>query len=232
MSKMNDKKISIFVATPMHAGTCTDKFSLSCISLQKQALLKNIEIDFVFLSGNAMITSARNSLVSLFLQSNYTHMLFIDSDISFDAHQVLNMALADKDVIGAVYPTKEIDWDKVYNAVSNGFKSNQLPLLASTYMFNPLFDESITLGSEKMVEVKHLGTGMLCIKREVFESMKDITYSYKTKEGFIEYEFFATNLREGITTEDFYFCESWRKTGGKIFLAPWVILRHTGNYTF
>jgi len=231
MNKMY-KKISIFVATPMHAGTCTDRFSLSCISLQKQALLKDIEIDFVFLSGNAMITSARNSLVSLFLQSNFTHLLFIDSDISFDAHQVLNMVLTDKDVIGAVYPSKEISWDRVYNAVTNGVKANQLPLIASNYIFNTISGESIALGSETMVEVKHLGTGMLCVKREVFDSMKDFTYSYMTKEGFTEYEFFATNLREGINTEDFYFCENWRKTGGKIFLAPWVILRHTGTYTF
>jgi hypothetical protein len=225
-------KPSIFVATPMHAGNCTDGFSLSCISLQKQALLKNIEVDFVFLSGNAMITSARNTLVRLFLQSNFTHLLFIDSDISFDASQVLDMVLSDKDVIGAVYPTKEISWDRVHSAVKGGISSSQLPLFASNYVLNTVSDESIVLGSENIMEVKHLGTGMLCIKREVFNSLKEFTYSYKTKEGFNEYEFFATNLREGITTEDFYFCESWRKIGGKIFLAPWVILRHTGTYTF
>lgn len=224
--------ISVFVATPMHAGTCTDGFSLSCISLQKLALMKGIEVDFIFLSGNAMITSARNKLVNLFLKSNFSHLLFIDSDISFNAEQVLEMILSDKDIIGAVYPQKDIVWERVRQASLQGFTSQQLPSIASTYAFNTISNEAVSLGDRDIVEVKHLGTGMLCVKRNVFELLKNSVNYYTNDEGEKEYEFFSVNVKEGIFTEDFYFCEIWRRINGKVFLAPWVKLRHTGSYTF
>lgn len=225
-------RISIFVATPMHTGVCTDGFSLSCISLQKLALQKGVELDFVFLSGNAMITSARNNLVSIFLKSNFSHLLFIDSDISFNSDQVLEMVLSDKEVIGAVYPQKDIVWERVRQASLQGLTSQQLPSVASTYAFNTISNDTVILGDKNIVEVKHLGTGMLCIRRTVFDTLKNIVNSYVNEKKELEYEFFSVNVKEGIFTEDFYFCELWRKTGGKIFLAPWVLLKHTGSHTF
>jgi hypothetical protein len=240
-----NNRISIFVATPMHAGTCTDGFAKSCLSLQREADRQNIDIDFVFLSGDSMITSARNTLTHAFLRTKYTHMLFIDSDIAFEGKQVLDMVLKDIDIIGGVYPKKHISWDNIYYAVKNGAKKEHLPLVASNYVVNSVSGEAIELGSSDLIEVRHLGTGMMCIKREVFEQLKSIVPTYTmgdaldsnyNKTGInnadLVYEFFSTEINDGLITEDFYFCDLWRKNGGKIFLAPWVRLKHTGSYTF
>lgn len=240
-----NKTISIFVATPMHAGTCTDGFTKSCLAFQREADRSGIDIEFVFLSGDSMITSARNTLAHAFLKSRFTHLLFIDSDISFDGKQVLEMVLKDIDIIGGVYPKKHISWDNIYHAVKNGAKKEHLPLIASNYVVNSISGNPIELGSKDLVEVRHLGTGMMSIKREVFELLKykvptytigdalDRNYAAPNieNEDFV-YEFFSTEIDVALMTEDYYFCDLWRKNGGKIFLAPWVRLKHTGSYTF
>jgi hypothetical protein len=33
-------------------------------------------------------------------------------------------------------------------------------------------------------------------------------------------------------SEDYYFCDKFRKVNGKIYAAPWVMLKHTGSYTY
>jgi len=243
--KENKNNISIFVATPMHAGTCTDGFAKSCLALQREADKKNIDIEFVFLSGDSMITSARNTLVHAFLKTNFTHLLFIDSDITFDGFQVLDMVLKDIDIIGGVYPKKHISWDNIYHAVKSGARREHLPIVASNYVVNSMSGKPIELGSLELVEVRHLGTGMMCIKREVFDSLMSKIPTYTIgdsldrnytdagikNEDFV-YEFFSTEINGALMTEDYFFCDLWRKNGGKIFLAPWVRLKHTGSYTF
>lgn len=243
---LENKKMSIFVATPMHAGTCTDGFTQSCLGLQRDADSRGVDIKFVFLSGDSMITSARNTLAHAFLKSNCTHLLFIDSDISFDGKQVLDMVLKDVDIIGGVYPKKHISWDNIYQAIKGGARPEHLPLIASNYVVNSVAGGLIELGSKELIEVRHLGTGMMSIKREVFEALKSkvptyvmgdaLDRNYSASKEIPEedkvYEFFSTEIDVALMTEDYYFCDLWRKNGGKIFLAPWVRLKHTGSYTF
>jgi hypothetical protein len=192
-----------------------------------------------------MITSARNTLVHAFLKTKFTHLLFIDSDITFEGSQVLDMVMKDIDIIGGVYPKKHISWDNIYHAVKSGVRPEHLPLVASNYVVNSISGNPIELGSSELVEVRHLGTGMMSIKREVFEFLKDKVPTYVmgdaldrnyTSAGIDNvdtvYEFFSTEINEALMTEDYYFCDLWRRNGGSIFLAPWVRLKHTGSYTF
>jgi hypothetical protein len=241
---LNEKNnISIFVGTPMHAGTCTDGFAASCLALQREADRLGVGIDFAFLSGDSLITSARNTIVHAFLKTNCTHLLFIDSDISFDCSQVLKMVLQDVDIIGGAYPKRHISWDDVYDAVKNGVKKEHLPIAASTYVVNSVSGNPVEFGSLDLVEVRQLGTGMMSIRRGVFEFLMDKIPTYTLSDGLIRnywgmkdedlvYEFFSTEIDGGLIPEDYYFCNLWRRHGGKIFLAPWVRLRHTGSYTF
>ena len=33
-------------------------------------------------------------------------------------------------------------------------------------------------------------------------------------------------------SEDYMFCQMWRKMGGKIYLCPWMKTQHIGTYAF
>jgi hypothetical protein len=69
------------------------------------ALEKNVDVTFQLLKSS-LVTQGRNLCVAAFLDSNYTHLLFIDSDIYFHAESIFEMIKRDKDVISIPYPLK------------------------------------------------------------------------------------------------------------------------------
>jgi hypothetical protein len=54
------------------------------------------------------------------LESDCTHLLFIDSDIAFKAQSAFNLLYADKDVISIPYPLKDMNWDKAMHMFKEG----------------------------------------------------------------------------------------------------------------
>ena len=49
------------------------------------------------------------------------------------------------------------------------------------------------------------------------------------------YQFFDSSICEKtgiLRSEDFTFCDMWRKQGGKIYAAQWVKLKHIGTHVF
>mgnify|MGYP000341873540 CR=1 FL=1 len=109
---------------------------------------------FSFLFNESLITRARNYLVDEFLRSDFTHLLFIDSDIHYNPQDVIAMLALEKDVIGGPYPKKSINWNQFeigvavknnvefFNAKSNDewfiptLKEMHLIYLAKNYLNN------------------------------------------------------------------------------------------------
>lgn len=123
------------------------------------------------LSNESLITRARNLLVDSFLQTDCTHLLFIDSDIEFRPKDVLELlSLCDeKDIVCGPYPKKNICWEKVALAVEKGFHRHDPLLLdrfAGEYTFTPLKGSPIHL--DQPTEVLECGCGFMMIKRSVF----------------------------------------------------------------
>jgi hypothetical protein len=47
-------------------------------------------------------------------------------------------------------------------------------------------------------------------------------------------EFFGTSITELglLLSEDYHFCELWKKEGGKIYADPTIELRHVGQHVY
>ena len=196
---------------------------------------------FSFMFNESLIQRARNGLVKGFLQSHATHLLFIDADIRFQAEEVLPMIEADKDVICGIYPKKEVDWDKVNAAAVAG--KTDLQGHGGAFVFNMAGDSAET-GEDGMIEVRHAGTGFMLIKRGVFEHLIPHVPSYRIS-SFIDpetgeyakpltHEFFTTSIDAGgaLLSEDYNFCELFRKHGGKVHANPFIKLDHVGTYVY
>jgi hypothetical protein len=69
---------------------------------------------------SSLVTQGRNMCVSAFLQSNASHLLFVDSDIAFNSGAAERLVACDKDVISIPYPLKDINWDKGINMIKEG----------------------------------------------------------------------------------------------------------------
>lgn len=233
---------SIMVATPMYGGMCYGPFAQSLLNLNYVLNQRGWNWDAKFIFNESLITRARDDLAAMFmLDESFTHLLFLDADIHFNGVDIVKMIEADKDIIGGCYPTKGIDWDQVVTAVHQGVPTELLPVLGSNYVFHTL-DPTMKgrPGDTTPVEVARIGTGMMLIKREVFEKLKPHTPTYinmnvpqlMNKEV---HQYFALSIdpdTKHLYSEDYHFCNEWRKIGGEVWAAPWAMGVHIGSYHF
>jgi hypothetical protein len=229
----------IFIGTPMYAGMCTGLYTQSLINTIFACSNKGHEISYGLTSNQSLITHARNTLVHSFLKTNATHLMFIDADMRFSGQDVLQMLEADKDIICAVCPKKEIDWENVASAVKKGVPFNELNRHSGSFTACLTNKETkITVPTYESLEVDACGTGFMLIKRHVFDTLKPLCPKFiEGKPGEEEWEtkYFDTSINpetNKLLSEDYHFCYIWRKTGGKVYVAPWLKIAHVGTYVF
>lgn len=273
------RKCKLFVATPMYGGQNNGLYMKACLDLQGLCMQYGIEIRFSFLFNESLITRARNYLVDEFLRSKSTHLLFIDSDILFDPNDVLALIALDKDVIGAPYPKKSINWKNIGQALIKNPTMNvgELENLVGDYVFNPV-PGTKQFNVREPLEVMEIGTGYMMVKREVFDKFAEAYPKQNYKPDHVGqanfdgsryiHAYFDTVIDNGYTyddlytlvqkasngedvsaeakkfidiektashrylSEDYMFCQYWRKIGGSIWLCPWMRTQHVGTYAF
>jgi len=247
------RKNKLFVATPMYGGMAHGLYIKSSLDLQTTMNKYGIETKFSFLFNESLITRARNYLADEFLRSDHTHMLFIDADIHYNPQDVLALMALDKDVIGGPYPKKSINWGNVAQAARAhpNMEPKELEQLVGEYVFNVVKGTKQFTVTEPL-EVMEIGTGFMLIKREVFEKMEKEYPNIRYKPDHVGqanfdgsryiHAYFDTviDYKESITgggsdrylSEDYMFCQMWRKMGGKIYLCPWMKTQHIGTYAF
>ena len=247
------KRHKLFVATPMYGGMNHGLYMKSCLDLQTTMMRYGIEIKFSFLFNESLITRARNYLVDEFLRTEYTHLLFIDSDINFNAQDVIALLALDKDVIGGPYPKKSMNWGNIAHAARNhpDLEAKKLESLVGEYVFNVVKGTQQFQVTEPL-EVMEIGTGYMMVKRDVFDKMKVEYPTIKYKPDHVGqanfdgsryiHAYFDTviDTKESIVgggsdrylSEDYMFCQMWRKMGGQIYLCPWMKTQHIGSYAF
>ena len=247
------KKHKLFIATPMYGGMAHGMYVKASLDLQGLMSKYGVETRFSFLFNESLITRARNYLVDEFLRSDCTHMLFIDSDIHYSPQDVIAMLALDKDVIGGPYPKKSINWPNVALAarMHPELPPHELETLVGDYVFNVVKGTQQFSVTEPL-EVMEIGTGYMMIKREVFPKLEAAFPQLRYKPDHVGqanfdgsryiHAYFDTiiDTKDSATgggsdrylSEDYMFCQLWRKIGGKIFLCPWMKTQHIGTYPF
>ena len=242
----------LFVATPMYGGQCAGIYTKSTNDLAMACSKYNIPLRFFYLFNESLITRARNYCVDEFLRSDCTHLLFIDSDIGFNYQDVfvlmhLTDAAEDRHVVTGPYPKKTISWEKIKRAVEGGFADDnpfELENFVGDYVFNPVDNQS-SFKVDELLEIREGGTGFMMIARETLEKYAEAYPELKYKPDHVRTKnfdgsreitaFFDTIIEEEsrrYLSEDYMFSHYLRKAGMKIWMAPWMQLRHMGSYTF
>ena len=241
--EVKTKTPHLFVATPMYGGMCNGSYTLGMIQMVAQFTQAQVPFQFAYMMNESLITRARNSLAHDFLQSECSHLMFIDADIGFNPMDILKMINANKDIICGIYPKKEVDWVAVEKAAKEG-KTN-LKDYSGAFVLNFAHELGKELHTDETgcVEVRHGGTGFMLIKRKVFDYLTDKVPTYRpstikdAKGNYLKpevKEYFATSIDESgcLLSEDYHFCELWRKNGGKIHANPFIKLEHVGTYVY
>jgi hypothetical protein len=230
--------VKICIATPMYGGNAKSVYITSLSNLVIKLTQRGHSISQTNLTNESLITRARNTLTYSFLESECDALLFIDGDHSFDPDDIVKMVESGKDLIGAIYPMKSINWNAVRNAALLG-KEN-LEEYSGIFAVNML-DQSQGFKVDEPFKVLDIGTGMMFITRKVFEDLRPICKIYKNNSigssipfGGEVVEYFTTTINEHGTllSEDYAFCAMWRSLGNDVWAAPWVKITHAGEYNF
>ena len=172
--------------------------------------------------GDSLVGRARNHLVADFLDSECDTMLQIDSDILFTTKHIERITSHNEPIVGGFYPRKS---DGPLAWIANGFNDGTNPP-----------DE------RGLVNLMYMGTGFLCVKREVFEKMKEKwpqdNYVADGPGKRNEHNFFPvgvvpnrcdpTGKTNRYLSEDWYFCERALQLGYKVWGDSQVCLQHIG----
>jgi hypothetical protein len=206
---------------PCYGGQVNEGTFISMLKYMATAQRYGLNFTIDTMVNESLVTRARNSLVAkmLHFEPKSTHLMFVDADIGFEPEEIFKLVLADKEVVGGLYPKKSLPISYVVNRVPNAAKEGNL------------------------VEVSNLGTGFLLIRRSVLENMisryPELHYvdaiGLDPKFDPYKYALFDTMISPSTKeymSEDYTFCYRWREMGGKIWADLSITLNHMGFYTF
>ena len=219
----------------------TEDYFHSILDLQNFCRQEEIGLNVQTLGQESLVTRARNTLVANFLDNeSFTHLLFIDADIGFDAKSLKRFLEYDKDVMCAPYPMKLISWDMIPKLIE---EKKDYRNLCHPYVLN--FSNKGEINVEKgFAEVLDAATGFMLIKRECLLKMKEEypDLRYKTDQIINNKEFESENTYlffdtmkdddERYLSEDYAFSRRWQKIGGKIYADIGSKITHFGSYRY
>ena len=236
--------MSIFIGVPCYGGMIHANFA-QCLMGVSRALAQNkINHTIEFLGSDSLISRARNSIVAKFYsQPEWSHLLFLDSDLMFSGESVLKMIQEDKELIGCPYPKKIYNWEKVAQTIKDGKDVNEHKPLLTDINYNFLSSKEEVEINDTCVKVKDIPTGFMLIKRSVITSLMMAYPERKYKNNIagqgednskdFYFDLFSTGVVNGFyLSEDYYFCHLVRSLGIECWLETGFTLGHIGKETF
>lgn len=245
------RKNKFFVATPCYGGQLMEPYFRSTVKLMTFFNQHHIPLAFGTIANESLVTRARNVLLAYFLNSDYTHLLFIDADIEFQVEDVLKLYAADKDVAVGAYPKKGVAWQRIKENILNNpskeLTDKEIAAQGSDYAVNFKFvnKEAKSIAVENgLVKLHDAGTGFMMIKREAilklikaypelkYNNDVQINNSDLTDKFYALFDTMIDPVDRRYLSEDYTFCRRWQEIGGDIWLDPSISLNHYGHFCF
>lgn len=249
------KNPSLAILTPCYGGLCHSNYTISLINTIEIFHSVGFKVKVFFLNNDSLVSRARNNLIGAsMLDPTITHFMFIDGDIVWNPIDIVKLILSDEMIIGGIYPKKCYKFDKIISnpSIINDWidKKNKINQNVSNELIvkNNLLDYNLNYLNphleikKNIIEIKHLATGFMMIKREAIEKMieKYPETKYIDDTGFLTKEksiytyalFDCGVINNSYYSEDWLFCHRWSLIGGKIFANISIDLIHIGleNY--
>ena len=242
----------VMIATPTADRKVYIRYTSSVINLLKNASDIGATFSNPYFTEGALLSHARNALASLMLEADYTHILFIDSDMGFRPSAVRRLLEFDQPFVSSAYPMRKLNLERLVELAAKGLPYSQALSASSDYVGAPAVvttphpetgEPSFRL-TDGFVRTAKVGMGLALIRREVFEQIEAVfpelsvapnrTYQdlgVRTK----VFQGFTSNMEEEGTyvSEDVAFCMRWREgCGGDIWMDTREQIDHVGPWEF
>jgi hypothetical protein len=211
----------LLIATPFYEMKGFSPYISSIVKTIMILMKSGIDVDYWELSGDSYIDRARNKISNLFMRSEYTDLLFVDSDMGWDCKSLENIIRHEVDIVGAGYPCKN-KWD-FWGCVLNteeGYENTYDAAGRITHVGPPKCKDGL-------ISARFVPTGFMKIRRQVFERLtKECPDNFYVDEnGEKIYNFFGRIPPLG---EDSSFCKRWTDIGGELWVEPDCTISHYG----
>ena len=95
---------SVIIATPAYSGTFTHEYVASLLAAQCELQSAGVAMGWCVEPGTALLGYARAKLAAAFLASGASHLLMVDSDIGWDAADVIRLLRHDVPLVAGICP--------------------------------------------------------------------------------------------------------------------------------
>jgi hypothetical protein len=235
----------VLIGTPCYGGLVTHVYMQSVLRLMMAPAQPGVRLGIIMSAHDSLITRARNAIVANFLDTpDATHLMFIDADIGFELAEFYRLLAFDADLAAGRYPLKVRDWAKTAALLAKAGPGANLESLGLNYVGHPVAIADLETRDGFMTGV-YAGTGFMLIKRPVLERMIEAypetkyreaqTYPKASQPSRHLYNLFDCTIDPDsgdYLSEDFTFCQRWRKLGEKLWLDTQSALVHVGSHEF
>ena len=215
--------MSILIGLPCYGGVVSDKTTNALFKLGKQFVRNNIDHGILTLANESLISRGRSRIANFFINNTeFEYLFFLDSDVGFDADDVLKLLNYNKEMVCGAYPMKTI------------------PLKWNFTITEPRQREG------DLVAIDKIGIGFSLIHRNVFiriakqyPDLKYIPTNESTTHNPTEQEFnnsyhYFHEMRQGdiYLPEDLSFFTRARNVGMQAWMDTSINLCHVGSHVF
>ena len=238
--------IHVLIATPTAGGVVKAFYATTLLKTVIAVKDAGWGVDFVTVDSS-YISRARNYFVHLLLrQPHFTHLVMIDSDMSFEGHVICRLLRCDKPVVAAAYSQRSMNMVAFAQAAHDSeLALVELTALALEYNLQPELEAGARQLKliDGMCLVNHIALGCAVIRRDAFESLIAAGMVRLRPDRFLEksglggpfYDFFTEiTLEDGDSlSEDYSFCKRWRNIpGNEIWAVVDEPIGHVGDMVY
>lgn len=219
---IQDNKVDVVFATPSYDHKHAMEYTRSIIETNWLLWQAGCATGHMQRGGDCFVSKVRNKMATDFLNQfpDTENFFFIDDDIGWPAHKVLEFLNRPEDIVCGIYPKKSEELD---------FPVEMAFTPAGTLVEN-----------NGLYEAWIVPTGFMRIKRHVLEAvgkesgfMKDMDLVDGVgviKEYLNIFECGPAKTDGNLFWgEDYTFCKKWRAMGGTIWVDPNIEFTHRGN---
>jgi hypothetical protein len=212
--------MKLVLATGFTGGTGFAPFLTSLNDTLRTLDRAGIEATFWSTQSAAYVDDMRNEHVANFLKTDATHLVFLDYDMEWDFPAFQRLITANVPVVAGTYRLKTMvmRWTAALASDADG----------------DLIGKPRSDGDGVLALADGIAMGFTCIRREVFEVMRDAMpddwYLMGPPDKPVKCYDWFTRIRENNLHfgEDYAFSLRWRRLGGQLWVDPNITLKHHG----
>lgn len=215
--------MGIMIALPCHGGIVSEKTTMSLFNLGKLLVRNNIPHGILTQANSSLISQGRSRIANFFINNtDHEYLFFLDSDIGFNAEDVLKLLSHQVDIVSGTYPMKTIPIRYCVNIQQPEEKKGDLIKVEGNGMGFALVHRNVFVKmAENFPELKYIpGT----IESNVPPTQKEINNSYHY---FMEHKF-----ENSFMSEDKSFFYRARMLEYDVWLDTSIKLQHVGSHVF